>query len=432
LKEIDVGTVVGGKYALVRLLGSGAMGQVWTARHQALGQQFAIKLMLESQIALAEGQATSMKRFANEAQIAAALSRKSRHIAQVTDYGIDDGVAYIVMELLEGETLDKRIERGALAPADAANVVAQIAKGLAVAHGEGVTHRDLKPANVFLTRTEEGALLVKLLDFGIAQMARRLVKSHDDRAPTKLTMKGVVLGSPTYMSPEQAMAESPDLRTDVWSLAVVGYETLVAHTPFDAPTADETIVRICGFRPTPIRAFAPSAPDALVAVFERAFAPSVSKRFQSAMDFARAFGDALGAPIEWTTPLATPRAVVSSVPTAAHAAPRSRAMMIVAALAAIAAIGAATAIVAPRLAASPPPSATVTTIAIAPPSNASSAILRAAAPSASQTARVVETAAPTATSPKVARPSITVAPSAAQIVAPAPTTTKTVDRSAVF
>lgn len=161
MKEIDVGTAIGDKYVLVRLIGAGAMGQVWVARHQALQQPFAVKLMVPPASGAAvqafEGVETSLRRFKNEAQIAAALSRKSRHIAQVTDYGIDDGAAYLVMELLEGEGLDRRSGCGKrLEPAEVSAIVSQIAKGLAVAHAEGVTHRDLKPANAFRRRRKTG------------------------------------------------------------------------------------------------------------------------------------------------------------------------------------------------------------------------------------------------------------------------------------
>jgi len=316
--EIDVGQIVGNKYVLVRLLGAGAMGQVWAARHQALQQTFAVKLMVPpSSNAAYEGVETSLRRFQNEAQIAAALSRKSRHIAAVTDYGIDDGTAYLVMELLEGEGLDKRVGDGKrLHPEEVSNVVTQIAKGLNVAHAEGVTHRDLKPANVFFTKTEEGDLLVKLLDFGIAQMARRIVKPKDgsDKAPTRLTIKGLVLGSPAYMSPEQAMAESPDQRSDVWSLAVVAFEALAGVAPFFAKDSDETILRICNFQPTPLRKVMPEASEELEAVFKRAFSSRLEDRFQTATSFAgtlaaalptpaRRLADAPPPPIEVTAPV---------------------------------------------------------------------------------------------------------------------------------
>ncbi len=434
LKEIDVGLVVAGKYALVRLLGTGAMGQVWSARHVALGQQFALKLMVPvgaSQIQAVEGEQTSLKRFENEAQIAAALSRKSRNIAQVTDYGVEEGAAYLVMELLEGEGLDKRIHTGALSPNDVANVVSQVAKALTVAHAEGVTHRDLKPANIFLTRSEEGALLVKLFDFGIALMARRLL-TKDNRAPTKLTLKGIVLGSPSYMSPEQAMAESPDLRADVWSLAVVAYEALVGHPPFDGPTPDDTIVRICNFRPTPLRAFMPNASDGLVDVFNRAFAPNISKRFQTASELSHALSSAIGARSQMTMPLRTPNAIVAdakAVPMRSHVGPIAG----VAALVALA-IGAAI-VVSLASRSSQQPSATTTASASAQTTALS---IASASPNPTRDpVPLVVTAMPTPTvkvQHVASQPSTH--PTAPTSTTPSPTVTaapsKTVDRSGVF
>ena len=322
MKEIDVGQTVGGKYALLRLIGAGAMGQVWIARHEALQQTFAIKVMIppasESAVQGHETAETSMKRFENEARIAANLSRKSRHIAAVTDYGVDDDVAYLVMELLQGEGLEQRIGDGSrLAPAEVSTVVTQIAKGLAVAHAEGVMHRDLKPANVFLTHDEEGALVVKVLDFGIARMG----STPKARTPTRLTMKGLVLGSPGYMSPEQAMAESPDTRSDVWSLAVVAFEALAGVTPFHSSDADQTILRICNFQATPLKTVMPNASDELAAIFVRAFSPKVDERFQNAPDFAATLAAALPPPVKRldAARAATTARKAVSVPTLAEA-----------------------------------------------------------------------------------------------------------------
>jgi serine/threonine protein kinase len=293
MKEIDVGQVIGGKYSLERLVGVGAMGQVWVAQHQALKQTFAVKVMLPPEASLNETAETAFKRFENEARIAASLSRKSRHIAAVTDYGIDDGVAYLVMELLVGDGLEKRIGDGlCLRPAEVSTIVTQMAKGLVAAHTDGVMHRDLKPANVFLTHDEEQNVLVKLLDFGIARMGA----DPKRRTPTRLTMKGLVLGSPGYMSPEQAMAESPDTRSDVWSLAVVAFEALAGVTPFNAKDPDETILRICNFQATPLKDVMQTS-DELDAVFKRAFTPKLDERFQTAPAFAEALAAALPAPV---------------------------------------------------------------------------------------------------------------------------------------
>src|ERR1700734_1932999 len=200
--DIDVGRVVAGKYQLVRLLGRGSMGEVWWAHHLTLGEHLAIKLLTQAQGEGLESTTAATARFQFEAQVAARLSRKTRHIVRVTDHGEEDGLAYLVMEQLEGETLEAVVQREVRVPAaTVTKIVTQVARALAQAHGEGVLHRDLKPANLFLTRDEEGKLLVKLLDFGIA----RAIHAH--RAPSAFaTARGLVFGTPSYMSPEQAIA----------------------------------------------------------------------------------------------------------------------------------------------------------------------------------------------------------------------------------
>jgi len=282
-----------GPYEIVAPIGAGGMGEVYKARDTRLDRTVAIKVLPGA--------------LATDPELRERFDREARAISQLThanictlfDVGDHDGTAFLVMELLEGEGLDKRIGEGQrLHPEEVSNVVTQIAKGLTVAHAEGVTHRDLKPANVFFTKTEEGDLLVKLLDFGIAQMARRIVKPKDgkDSAPTRLTIKGLVLGSPAYMSPEQAMAESPDHRADVWSLAVVAFEALAGVAPFFAKDADETILRICNFQATPLRKVMPEASEELEAVFKRAFSSRIQERFQTASSFAGTLAAALPAP----------------------------------------------------------------------------------------------------------------------------------------
>jgi serine/threonine protein kinase len=434
VKEIDVGQIIGDKYVLVRLLGAGAMGQVWVSRHQALQHTFALKIMIppSSSAQAYEGVETSLRRFRNEAQIAAALSRKSRHIAAVTDYGIDDGVAYLVMELLDGEGLDKQIGDGRrLHPAEVSHIVGQIAKGLAVAHEDGVTHRDLKPANVFLTKTEEGDVLVKLLDFGIARLAKRIVGPHDGRAPTRLTVKGLVLGSPAYMSPEQAMAESPDHRSDVWSLAVVAYEALAGVPPFFAKDADETILRICNFKSTPLRKVMPDASEELEALFKRAFSARMEDRFQSAASFAEALAALLPAPTPRfadTRPLApsaAPAPIAVEGGDALKIPTRPRKVGLAIAAGALAGLLAAAALLVPRLISRPsapaPPSATqsasVVVVAPPPPPVTSS-------PSTRAVIAVSATAAPPRATASATRIPATV------IATPAPS--KSVDRSAIF
>ena len=291
---IDVGQVVAKKYELVRLLGRGSMGEVWSAHHQALREQVALKVLSWPPAGDdAEAPAVALERFRFEAQVAARLSKKTRHIVRVTDYGEDDGLPYLVMELLDGEALDASLRRrGVLVPVEAAQVVSQIARALDQAHAEGVAHRDLKPANVFLTRDEEGNLLVKLLDFGIARpiQARRTQGTFN-------TAKGFVFGTPGYMGPEQTRA-SPKLdhRCDLWALATIGYQMLTGHLPVDGTDADEIMKNICAGRIVSVRQRDPRLPMALEAFFEHAFADRVDDRFEGGARLAQAFELACRAP----------------------------------------------------------------------------------------------------------------------------------------
>jgi serine/threonine-protein kinase len=286
---IDAGRVVGGKYELVALLGRGSMGEVWTAYHRTLGEQVAIKFIATAGDGEYEDRATAAARFRFEARIAARLSRRTRHVVRVTDFGEDDGIAYLVMELLEGRTLaDVLLRRGAMPPADAASVVTQIARALEEAHADGVVHRDLKPANVFLARDEEGGILVKLLDFGIAR-AVRTVRT----APLFATARGLVFGTPGYMSPEQAFGGKIDARCDLWSLATLAYETLTGELPMPGFNVEELMASLQERRIVPVHERDPSLPAGLAAFFQRAFAPEIEVRFASASELARAFGQAL-------------------------------------------------------------------------------------------------------------------------------------------
>jgi serine/threonine protein kinase len=289
--DIDVGHVVGGKYELVRLLGRGSMGEVWSAHHRTLGEKLAVKLLTQtpSTEEELESRTTAAARFQFEAQVAARLSGKTRHIVRVTDHGEEDGLAYLVMEQLEGETLEAVLVRDTRVPiATMSKIITQVARALAHAHGEGVLHRDLKPANVFLSHDEEGKLLVKLLDFGIA----RAIHAH--RVPGAFsTAKGLVFGTPSYMSPEQARASAKlDHRCDLWALATIAYEGLSGDLPVTGNDADELLKNLCAGKIVPLLDRSPGMPLALDAFFRRAFSDAIGARFQSATDLAQAFARA--------------------------------------------------------------------------------------------------------------------------------------------
>jgi serine/threonine protein kinase len=281
--NVDVGTLIAGKYELVRLLGKGAMGEVWLATHNSLGGEFAIKLVEPADDIEAE---TAAGRFQLEAQIAAKLSRKTRHIVSVSDHGEEEGLAYLVMELLEGESLEARTKRvGQMDVPEVAAIVLQVARALSLAHEEGIFHRDLKPANVWLGKDEDGRMLVKLLDFGIA----RSKKPFRTRSPFA-TSKDMVLGTPSYMSPEQARGlDSLDYRCDLWALSVVAYEALTKKIPFEGETVEDIFLSICTFRVVPALARRADLPPAVEAFFARAFAPKIDDRYGSAIELSDAF-----------------------------------------------------------------------------------------------------------------------------------------------
>jgi serine/threonine-protein kinase len=268
------------------------MGEVWAAHHKTLGEQVALKLLSQPDAAEdLEDPATAAARFLFEAQVAARLSRKTRHIVRVTDHGEEGGVVYLVMELLDGETLENVLARDGHVPIPTvATIVAQVSRALAQAHAEGVFHRDLKPANVFLSHDEDGHPLVKLLDFGIART------THAHRAaPAFATAKGVVFGTPSYMSPEQARASSKlDYRCDLWALATIAYEGISGELPVNGEDTDELLMNLCAHRIVPIRERRPDLSEALEAFFTKAFAEKIDLRFQSAAEFAAAFHRALG------------------------------------------------------------------------------------------------------------------------------------------
>jgi serine/threonine protein kinase len=325
MSTVGPGHVIGGKYQLASLLGRGSMGEVWLAHHLSLGEDVALKLLaLESAAGVIEDPITASARFRFEARVAARLSRKTRHIVRVSDHGEQgEALAYLVMELLEGRTLEKRLLlSGEMPPAEVCQLVAQIARALECAHAEHVVHRDLKPANVFLARDEEGGLLVKVLDFGIARATRTLRIS----APFS-TAEGLVFGTPGYMSPEQAFGPAIDARADLWALATLAYEALTGALPLSGTSVQELQRSLLLRHFVPIHDRNPRLPANLARFFERAFASRVEDRFASASELASAFERALvvaGGTPEWTAPLA-PVAVRrgDTLPMALDLSPRS-------------------------------------------------------------------------------------------------------------
>src|SRR5215471_9476822 len=211
-------------YRIISKLGAGGMGQVYLAEDTRLDRKVALKLLL-SQFVASEDR---LRRFVQEAKAAAALSHPN--IAHIYEVGETDGIHYIAMEFVDGETLGHRLTRGELALRDVLEIASQIAAALSAAHASGITHRDIKPDNVMLRPDA----YVKVLDFGLAKLTERATKTETE-APTREmvnTDPGTVLGTVGYMSPEQARGQPVDARTDVWSLGVVIYQMVSRHLPF--------------------------------------------------------------------------------------------------------------------------------------------------------------------------------------------------------
>jgi serine/threonine-protein kinase len=270
---LEPGRIVALRYRLNELMGTGGMATVWAATHLELSTPVAVKF----QKTWVVGDRAAEEKFKKEARAAARL--KSPNIVHVYDYGVDDGIPYIVMELLHGESLRDRLNRSArLSPEEVLRWVRQAAKALDFAHKSGVVHRDVKPSNLFLARDGDEET-VKLLDFGIA-------RSNDPEATADAT-ESVIVGSVAYMSREQARGESTEAQSDVWSLAIVAYEALFGETPFQGANVPDTIARIDAGKYRLPSSFGP-AYSGLDALFEAALHPEPSERTPSAGAFAAA------------------------------------------------------------------------------------------------------------------------------------------------
>lgn len=264
-------SLVAGRYRIVRKLGAGGMGAVYEAVQIALNRRVALKVLLPAFAQNPE----AVARFHREAQTAASLGHPN--IIAVTDFGTDHGQVFLVMELLSGESLARVIERErALAPGRAAWIATQALSALSVAHRAGIVHRDMKPDNVYLTEVSGVRDVVKLLDFGVARFTDPLSDS------VRLTSTGAVLGTPSYMSPEQARGRSVDARTDVYAVGAMLYEMLTGQLPFRATNFNALLFAILEDTPPPIRMLRPEVSPELAAIVERAMAKSIDTRFQSA------------------------------------------------------------------------------------------------------------------------------------------------------
>ncbi|MBI2392518.1 MAG: serine/threonine protein kinase [Deltaproteobacteria bacterium] len=288
-----IGAVLAGKYELTRLHGRGAFGAVYEASNVEIGKRVAVKLIEPQYVRNEE----VVARFRVEARAASRV--ESEHIVQVFDVGHDpDHGLFMVMELLQGEDLAARLDREfKLSPAVAVHIAVQAARALAKAHAAGVVHRDLKPANVFLITREDGSLLVKLVDFGISKILSedaRAAGSGARAGDRALTRMGTVVGTPNYMSPEQARGLPVDGRTDVWSLGAVLYEMLAGAPCYPHEWSyEETIIAIATGPEPRILEVAPWVPKEVAAVVDAALTRDLERRIPDCATFATMLGDAM-------------------------------------------------------------------------------------------------------------------------------------------
>jgi serine/threonine-protein kinase len=287
--QLAPNVVIAERFKLNRLLGQGGMGSVWHATHLGLDIPCAVKFIEGEFAQMAEAQA----RFEREAKAAASL--RSPHVVQILDHGIFEGTPYIAMELLDGEEFGKRLHRiGRMPPAEVVKVISEVGRALTKAHAIGIVHRDLKPENIYLVRDDDREI-AKVLDFGIAKATGA---GGIDGSNTKT---GAMLGTPYYMSPEQAQGvKAVDHRSDLWSLGVIVFQALTGRLPFESEALGDLLVRII-VAPVPMAAqFVNDLPPTFDQWWAKASQREPSMRFQSSKEFceslAAVFGQSRG---EW-------------------------------------------------------------------------------------------------------------------------------------
>jgi hypothetical protein len=275
--QLAENAVVAGRFRLNHQIGRGGMGSVWRATHLGLDIPCAVKFIEGEYAPMAEAQT----RFEREAKAAATL--RSPHVVQILDHGVWDGTPYIAMELLEGEDLGKRLQKAGQLPArETHGIIMQVCRALSKAHSLGIVHRDLKPDNIFLVRDDDREI-AKVLDFGIAK--------HDANALTGSNTKtGAMLGTPYYMSPEQAQGiKSVDFRSDLWSLGVIVYQCMTGLLPFESEALGDLLMKII-VQPLPVPSRVAMVPPGFDNWWSKAASREPSGRFQSAKDFADSLG----------------------------------------------------------------------------------------------------------------------------------------------
>jgi serine/threonine protein kinase len=284
-----------GSYKLISRLGAGGMGEVWRAEDTRLLRPVAIKILSERIASDPEWKA----RFLREARTVAQMNHPN--IATIYSIEQEGDTLFIAMELVEGESLSTTLARGKLDSREAVRIVRQVAEALAEAHEKGVVHRDVKPDNIIVSKRT-----VKVLDFGIA---KQIIST--EQAPT-LTQGGMIVGTPYYMSPEQALGRPVDARSDIFSLGVVLYEALAGKRPFESESVTETMMNIIMTEPAELPTLQPAIPPSLVDVVKRCLQKKPENRFQTAGDMGEAL-DRLDFHV--ITPPPTPKPQKIDVPT---------------------------------------------------------------------------------------------------------------------
>ena len=273
-------------YTLGRLLGIGGMGEVYFGTHLRTRRKVAVKMLHPHLV----DDSIVLGRFRREAEVTGRLG--SEHIVHILDVDEDEGHPFLVLELLEGESLARRIKHGALAMDEIAKIVDQIANALEVAHRANVIHRDLKPENIYLCPREGGGTIVKLLDFGVSKIR--------DAAATALTQDSAILGTPDFMSPEQATGRTDEIDacSDIFSLGAVIYTMLTTKHPFAAESVPALMHQICENEPVPIAEFNPNVPPGVANVVAIAMAKQREQRYASAAVLARDLRTALAGTVD--------------------------------------------------------------------------------------------------------------------------------------
>jgi len=261
-------------YRIVSRLGEGGMGEVYLATDTRLDRSVALKVLP----AAVAHDSVRMERFDREAKAASALNHPN--VAHIYEIGEADGIHFLVMEFIEGEALDRRIDGRPLPLNDIGQIGAQIADALDAAHGKGIVHRDIKPANIMITPRG----LVKVLDFGLAKVMDRSSSLDSQMATRTLSAAGELIGTVAYMSPEQALGRAVDHRTDIFSLGVVLYQMATGRTPFQGSSPSETIARILEAQPEAIARFNYDVPEDLERIVRKCLEKDRERRYQSARD----------------------------------------------------------------------------------------------------------------------------------------------------